>query len=425
MRPESQRSPSISAGPAVVLAVVAVGTLLSAMAGSMVNLALPSLGRDLGISIETSRWVVQAFLLTVAVLLLPAGRISDILGHGRMYLFGFALFGAMSVLCGAADRFWVLIAGRVFQGVGGALAMAAGPALLTTAFPAHQRGRVLGLMATSTYVGLMAGPSVAGAIVEWLSWRFVFHFMAPISLVVIVAGAPFLPRGLPPPAVRPGGTGAAMRRLLGLDLFRSRLFLGAALSALCNYASLFAMILLVPFYLEEGLGLESATAGLLLTAQPLMMALTAAPAGWISDRIGSQGLATAGMGLLAASLWGLSTLGPESGICCVAAWLGACGLSTGLFVSPNSSALMGSAPLENQGTAGSLLAEARVLGMLIGVTMASTVFHAWGGRTGAEWTATEFDALSLVLRISAGVALAGAVLAFLRGPRPGLATPGV
>jgi MFS family permease len=402
----------------VILVVVAVGTLLSAMAGSMVNLALPSLGRDLGISIESSRWVVQSFLLTVALLLLPAGRLSDKLGHGRLYLFGFVLFGAMSVVCGAADRFWVLVAGRVLQGVGGALAMAAGPAILTTAFPAARRGRALGILATSTYVGLMAGPPLSGAIIELLSWRWTFYLMAPISAMVIAVGLPFLPRALPVAAVRaPSDPRGLLTRVLGFALFRSRLFSAAFVSALCNYIALFGTILLIPFYIEEGLGLDSGRAGLLLTAQPLMMAVTAAPAGLLSDRFGSRGLATAGMTLLAGSLLGLSTVGPGSGTWTLAAWLGACGLGTGLFISPNSSALMGAAPRESQGTAGSLLAEGRIFGMLIGVVLASTLFHAFGGRTGEDWSQVEYDAMTLVLRVSAGVALLGAVLASTRGPR--------
>ncbi|HUT77540.1 MAG TPA: MFS transporter, partial [Polyangia bacterium] len=289
--------------------------------------------------------------------------------------------------------------------------------LLTTAFPVAQRGRALGLLATATYVGLMAGLSLAGVIVEWFSWRYTFYFMAPISLVVIAVGAPFLPRAASTAPRTRSGPSALLARVLGLALFRSRVFVGAFVSALCNYISLFGMILLVPFYIEEGLGLDSGQAGLLLTAQPLMMAVTAAPAGLLSDRFGSRGLATAGMALLAGSLLGLSTMGPGSGSWTVAAWLGACGLGTGLFVSPNSSALMGAAPRESQGAAGSLLAEGRILGMLIGVVLASTLFHAFGGRTGAHWSVAEFSALRLVLRISAGVALLGAVLASTRGPR--------
>lgn len=401
----------------MILLVVAVGTMLSAMAGSMVNLALPSLGRDLGVSIESSRWVVQSFLMTVALLLLPAGRLSDKLGHGRLYLFGFVLFGAMSVVCGAADRFWVLVAGRVLQGAGGALAMAAGPAILTCAFPASQRGRALGILATSTYLGLMAGPPLAGAVVEWLSWRWTFHLMAPISAVVVAVGFPFLPRTFAAPVAAGSETGGALARLLGLGLFRSRIFVGAVASALCNYVALFGTILLIPFYIEEGLGLDPGRAGLLLTAQPLMMAVTAAPAGLLSDRLGSRGLATAGMILLAGSLLGLSSVGQGSDPWTLAFWLGACGLGTGLFISPNSSALMGAAPRGSQGTAGSLLAESRIVGMLGGVLLSSTLFRTFGGRTGSAWSPVEFDALTLVLRASAGVALIGAVLAALRGPR--------
>ena len=178
----------------LVLTVVGVGTLLSAMAGSMVNLALPAMGRDLAISIEDSRWVVQSFLLAVGALLLLAGRLGDLWGHRRVYLVGFVLFGAASLACGLAGSFVELVVYRVFQGVGGAMIMATGPALLTLSFPGKQRGRALGMLATATYIGLTAGPTLGGLLVSALGWRWTFYVYVPASIIVLVLGLWFLPK---------------------------------------------------------------------------------------------------------------------------------------------------------------------------------------------------------------------------------------
>jgi MFS family permease len=206
--------------------------------------------------------------------------------------------------------------------------------------------------------------------------------------------------------------------LFDFGLFRSRIFTGAVVSAVANYVALFVMIILTPFYLEEGLGFTPGQVGMLLSVQPLVMALVASPSGWLSDRIGSRGLATGGMLVLAAGLFGLAGTGQGSPTWTVALWLGVMGLGTGVFISPNSSALMGSAPRNQQGAAGSMLGEARIVGMLLGVALATVLFSSAGGRTGASWIAGDFQALALSLRVAAGVALAGALAAALRGGRP-------
>ncbi len=450
--------------PLAVLAVAGLGTLFSAMSGSMVNLALPTLGRDLHISLDESRWIVQSLLLVVGVLLLPCGRLSDIFGHRRVYLAGFAILGGASLGCGLANDYPTLVFFRCLQGVSGALAMAAGPALLTTTFPAARRGRALGLLATATYLGLTVGPPLGGWVVSVTSWRAVFLLNVPVSVLVFAAGLCCLPRPAPTAKaaapfdwrgatllvaalplllvflaegtrwgsdtvatwlVGAGGLGglAALllverRRaapILDLGLFRSRMFSGAALSAVANYTALFGALLMLPFYLEEGLGRRPEDSGLLLAAQPLVMALVASPSGWLSDRIGSRALATLGMAIVAVGLGGLALLGAAGEDISLAAWLGVVGFGTGIFVSPNSSALMGAAPATKQGAAGAILAEARVLGMLLGTALASTVFRAGGGLTGRPWQPQDFSALSVTLWVAAGAAALGALAASLRG----------
>jgi len=400
-----------------ILGVVGLGTFLTALSGSSVNLALPDLGQNLQISLALSRWVLQAFLLAVAIALPRAGRASDALGHRRVYLAGFALFALMSLACGLANRFGLLVAGRVLQGVGGAMVMATGPALLTTSFPAQQRGRVLGFLSTATYLGLTIGPTVGGLIVGAGGWRWTFFFNLPLAVVVLLLGA----RHLPAREEHAAGLRPSRWALFDWALFRSPLFCCGALSALANYIALFVMTLLVPFYLQEGLGRDPSRAGLILSAQPLVMALVATPSGWLSDRIGSRGLASAGLALQALGLFCLSRVAAGGTDLRVAACLAVVGLGTGIFISPNSSALMGAASRARQGAAGSVLAEARILGMLLGVTLGTTLFAAAGGRTGLAWGPVDFTAMQSALRWAVWVALGGAVVAALRGERAQLA----
>jgi MFS family permease len=324
------------------------------------------------------------------------------------------------------------------------------------------RGRALGLLATATYTGLTLGPPLGGLIVSVLGWRSTFFFNIPIAFVVVGLGLRYLPgtsrRGRPGfdragavamltglpllllaisegqrwgisswltwLTTAGGLAGIAVfvliqrkqaAPLLDLSLFRSSVFTGSVLSAVANYIALFVVIILVPFYLEEGMGIETARAGLLMSVQPLVMALISSPSGWLSDRFGSRGLATAGMLILAAGTFGLAGPGADGGELQIVFWLSVIGLGTGIFISPNSSALMGAAPRHQQGIAGSVMAQARVLGMLIGVAVATAIFHAGGGRTGSLWRAEDFAAMQMAFYAATAIAIAGALAASLRG----------
>jgi len=448
------------AHPWLVALVVGLGTLFSAMAGSAVGVTLPELSRELGIAVDEAGWVMLSYLLGTTIFLLLAGRVGDLIGHRRVYLAGYFVFGVMSLAAGLAGNIWLLAAARVVQGVGGSLVMAAGPALLTTSFPEARRGQALGTVATATYVGLTIGPSLGGWLVHSWGWRWIFFINVPPTAAIGLLGLIYLPITKPAPRSRidtastvlllagllpfiltvvegprwgaqwlpTAGCAAAglvfltafARRqtrlsepLLNLDLFRSRVFSGAVLSALANYLTLFVATFLLPYYLIEGLGLDYRAAGLLLTAQPLAMALVAAPAGMLSDRIGTRGLAAGGMMLLAVGMFGLATLGPASTPREVVAFYLAIGLGTGVFISPNSSAIMGAAPRERQGTAAGVTALARNLGMLLGVATATAVFQLGGGDTGRIWTTVDYHAMRRAFLVAACVGLLAAFFALL------------
>lgn len=408
----SKAKSSIGAGGKwAILLAVGVGTFMSALDGSIVNTILPIVRHEFNAGITAIEWVVTIYLLTVGALLLTFGRLGDLRGNKPVYLSGFGLFLLGSLLSGRAASPGFLIGARAVQGLGAAMLAANSPAILTRGFPAEQRGRALGIQSMMTYLGLTVGPSLGGWLAAAFGWRSVFYVNIPVGLLALFLGFRFIPNE-PRPAAGEGfdlpgaalftaglivllyglsvgpawgwlssnvlllllGSAALLgaflyveRRapspMLDLTLFNSRTFSVATISAVLNYVCLFSVVFLMPFYLIQGRGLSPAQAGVVLTAYPAVMALSAPASGALSDRIGSRLLSSLGMGIMAAGLLMLGALQPDTGFGQIAISLGVVGLGTGIFISPNSSALMGAAPRARQGIAAGILATARNTGM--------------------------------------------------------------
>jgi len=447
-----------------ILVAVGVGTFMSALDGSVVNITLPVIQLALGTEVATIEWVIIIYLLVVSGLLLSVGRLGDMRGHKWVYIAGFAGFGVGSALCGLAPFVAALIGFRGLQAVGAAMLFANGPAILTKNFPAHRRGQVLGLQATMTYLGLTVGPSLGGWVTSQFGWRAIFYINVPVAVLAVLLSVRFIPADPPAEHVErfdlkgaatfccglvalllglnqgnewgwtsPGVGGAfgsalvllaafvvierrVLAPMLDLSLFRKRLFSAATTSALLNYICLYSVLFLLPFYLIDGRGFDSAYAGLLLTAQPIIMAIAAPLSGTLSDRIGSRLPGTLGMLLMGAGLFLLSRIGPESPAAQIMLGLAVVGLGTGTFISPNTSALMGAAPCHRQGVASGVLATARNVGMVLGVGLAGAVFTtALAGHADPGSTAALFGAVQAGLLMASGVALLGAAVSAVRG----------
>lgn len=404
-----------------VLLAVGSGSFMAALDGSVVNTVLPVIRDTLRSNIAVIEWVVTAYLLVLSGLLLTFGRLGDLRGHRAVYLWGFGIFVLGSALCGAAPSPGLLIAFRSLQAVGAAMLASNSPAILTGNFPASERGRALGTAATMTYLGLTVGPSLGGWLTAALGWRSVFYINVPIGVLALTLSLLFIPNDPPAETDRrfdlPGAAafltgltalllglnkgaewgwtsapillllaGAALlltvfvwlearspAPMLDLSLFRSRLFTASTVNAILNYICVYSLTFLLPFYLIQQRGLGPAQTGLLLTAQPILMAIAAPISGALSDRIGSRTPGIVGMTLLAAGLFGLSRLTDETPFGLVAAAMAVCGLGTGIFIAPNNSALMGSAPRHRQGIAAGILASARNIGMVLGVGLAGAI----------------------------------------------------
>lgn len=445
-----------------ILVAVGVGTFMSALDGSVVNAMLPIIAHELGSSVATIEWVITAYLLVVSALLLSVGRLGDVRGHKRVYLSGFVVFVLSSAMCGAAPSALVLIACRALQGVGAAMLFATSPAILTTSFPSSERGRALGLQAMMTYLGLTAGPSLGGWLTGAFGWRWIFYINVPIGALAILLGMRFIPRDSRPSTSEPfdlAGAGlfalglitllVALNQgydwgwgsprtivllagatlvlaaflwlesrvgspMLDLSLFSSRLFSASTASALLNYVCLYSITFVLPFYLIQGLGLGPARVGLIMAAQPAVMAVVAPLSGILSDRIGSRLLSTVGMAILGVGLLLLARLDAHSGLGAVVVGLATVGLGTGIFISPNNSALMGSAPRHRQGIAAGVLAAARNVGMVLGVGLAGAVFTSVLTRLGPA-PASLFAAARASFVAAAIVAAAGVVTSLVPG----------
>ena len=406
----------------LVLIAIGASTFMSALDTSVVNTVLPVINQSLESDIATVEWVVTIYLLIVSGLLLSFGRLGDMRGHKSVFLSGFTIFITSSALCGWAPSIGSLIAFRGLQALGAAMLASNSPAILTKNFPASQRGQALGLQATMTYLGLTAAPSLGGWLTDLISWRSVFYINIPVGLAAFVLSWKFIPQDrktenqesfdVPGAGVFLAGLIALLLGLnqghawgwtslpilsliviagfflaifilvetrstspmLDLNLFNNRVFSASTISALLNYIAVFSILLLLPFYLIQGRDFSPSQAGLILTIQPITMAIVAPISGGISDRLGTRIPTVLGMLILSMGLILLSRLGPNSPIYEIGIALGVVGLGTGTFISPNNSAIMGSAPGQRQGIAAGILATARSTGMVLGVGLAGAIF---------------------------------------------------
>jgi EmrB/QacA subfamily drug resistance transporter len=415
-----------------VLGLVAVGTFMTTLDGSIVNISLPAIARTFHTPFSGPvEWVIIAYLVVIAATLLTFGRLSDLIGRKPVWGAGLALFTLGSGLCGAAGSLPWLIAARTFQGLGGALLFAPGMAIITDAFPAAQRGLALGLTTVVAALGVSAGPTLGGLITEHMSWRCIFYLNVPLGALAMLAtwkvlgnggrrtlqpfdpaGAGLLAIGLSTLALALSfgqAWGWASVRLLtcltvsvlalmavaiverrarhpiiDFTLLHDRVFVSALLSMMLAMLALFAVSFLLPFYFEVLRGFSVATSGILLTPLPLTIAVIAPVSGWLADRIGSRGLAAGGLAISCLGLLMLARLDAHSSIGQIIWRLAITGFGQGIFQSPNTRALMNAAPKDEQGESSGLLATARVVGQSLSVALAGAIFAGFGSATAAR-----------------------------------------
>ncbi len=455
--------------PRLVLAVVMAGTFLAPLDSSIVNIALPAISAELGARLTAVGWVATAYLLTNAALVLTMGRLADLWGLRRVYSLGFVVFGAGSAACAASGTLGLLVGSRVLQATGAAMIFAAGPAIITLAFPPERRGRALGMVGLSVSAGLTAGPPLGGLLVGAFGWPSIFLINVPLSIGAAViawrrlpdecpVAEPFDLRGavlfalalLPlllalSEADRLGWTSlpvlgmvalavvsaalfvksqmATAHPMLDLRLFSTVPFAAGIAAAVMGFMSLFTVTFTMPFYLLKVRGLDSQAAGLVLMATPLTMALFAPVSGRLADRVGSRGPATAGMAWCALSVAGMSLLGPQTPIALVALGLACIGAGVSFFQTPNTTAVLNATPPSRRGVGSALVGEARSVGMTLGIALTAAVVTA--GLGGADLLsavrplalaerALVADAMGSAMLVGGGIALIAAFVSWRR-----------
>ena len=456
-----------------VLLTVAIGTFMSALDSSVVNMALPSISAYFQTTLATVEWIIMSYLLVISSLLLAYGRLGDMFGHRRIYLLGFVIFTAGSVLCGLAPTILLLIFFRGIQAVGAGMLMAVGPAIVTDTAPPEQRGKALSITAVAVAIALTTGPVLGGILTTVFGWQSIFLINIPIGIVGFWLAKKTIPEK-PDLSIQPFdfwgavliftalisillplslverlgwnnlliilaiGFGFALAvcfvileqrsafPLFDIKLFKNRQFSMSNLAALLNYMAQFMIILLIPFYLQRLRGLPPAEAGLLYFAMPLTTMVVAPISGILSDRMDSRYLGAAGMMVMAVGMGLLSNLKIDSTNLFLITGLTITGLGIGLFQTPNNSAIMGSVPGNRRGIASGMLATMRNMGMVLGVAISGALFSAsnhWfvnllqkKGLSGAQLEQTAFiNALGITYSVGAGLALIAAIISLAKG----------
>jgi EmrB/QacA subfamily drug resistance transporter len=455
------RSPARS-DETVALAVATLASFLTPFMGSAANVALPAIGRELGLDAVALSWVATAYLLSAAVFLVPFGKLADVHGRKRVFVGGLVVYTATSALCAVAPSFTWLVAGRVAQGLGGGMIFGTGVALLTSIFPPGRRGFALGVNVAAVYLGLSLGPPLGGLLTQQLGWRSVFAanvLLGGLAAALAarglagewrespgerldVRGAVLYGLGLSAlmyglsrlPSARGAGLAAlgvlalaafvawerrAAHPLLDIELFtRNRVFAFSNLAALVNYAATFAVGFLLSLFLQSVRGLGAQPAGALLAAQPLVQTAVSPFAGRLSDRADPRVVASWGMGLITLGLALLAFVGQATPLGFVVACLVLLGAGFGLFSSPNTNAVMGSVEKRSQGVASATLATMRLAGGMLSMGMASVVLALFVGReaVGPERAAGFVAGMRAAFLLFTGLCVAGVFLSLARGP---------
>lgn len=448
--------------PWPVIATVCLGTFMGALDGSIVTVAYPTFTATFRVPVSLVEWVGVAYLLTSASLVAIFGRLSDMIGHKRIYVAGFGVFLAGSVLCGTAAGIGALIAFRVLQAVGSAMLVANSVAILSHTVGGARMGTALGVLETAVSVAQVVGPVVGGLLIQASTWRMIFYVNVPVAIGAMllarrtlpplrtgtrgerfdVAGAVTFGAGLgtlllgaslgpiggwASPAVRTLLTAGALLLaaflviegrvrppMLDLTLFHSRAFTGACAAKLCAYAGSFTVSFVVPFYLQRLLRYGPGAVGIAMTPMPAALAAGSLLGGPLSDRAGSHVLAPLGMAVATVGAYLFTRVAPEHGYAGLAFAMIVLDFGLGLFIAPNDALIMNSAPADKQGVAGGVLAMMRSVGMITGLTLAATIVQGRLGAAGGGRSALT-QGIQDVYLATIALCLLGAALSLLRG----------
>ncbi len=425
-----------------VLVVSILGSLLVAFTTSSLNVALPSIGHELSMDAISLSWVTTGYLLASVVFMVPFGRIADIYGRKKVYSWGAVVFLITSCLLLLTNSEEMLLTLRVIQGIGGAMTFSTSVAILTSAFPTGNRGRVLGLVTASVYIGFTIGPFLGGILTELFGWRSIFFVTSLVGLIIVVLvfwklkgdwieageqkidivgsilysltivalvyGFTHLPDivGFVLVIIAAAGFVAFIMLeskvkspVIDINLFRkNKTFAFSGIAALVNYGAAWSVVFLISLYLQYIKGLSPTTAGLVMVSQPVVQALFSPLAGRLSDRIEGRLVASAGMAITFLGLVVLVFLSRETSLLQVIIGMIFLGFGYALFTSPNTNVAMNAVSKRFYGIASATMATMRQIGMIISMGIVMLILNVYVGRV--QIIPENYDAFLISTRVS-------------------------
>lgn len=446
--------------------ITGLGTFMATLDSSIVNVSLPTISRDLATTIDMVGWVILSYGIAIFSLLMVLGALSEKKGFHFSYKYGFTIFMIGSVLCGISSSIYMLIISRAIQGVGASFLISVGPALITRSFPESERGRGLSIISMVVSIGLMSGPPLGGFIIALAGWRWIFFVNIPVCILGIYFTGRFIshfPISNPNKKISFPGAGSLSvglltmmilmllysrgllnrfysiallsvsilafvlfyyfeskpkTRLIGIDIFKNRLFLFSGTSMLLVFVSLIAVTVLMPFYLEQIKGLKPEIVGVFLMTIPVCTFFLAPIAGHLSDKIRARVVSSVGIAVMVIGILLVRNLGQDASVFDIVLSLMLIGVGMALFSTPNTSSIMGSVSRHQLGSASGILATIRTLGITLGVGVSVAVFSFYRTaylKENIDGTAAFIYGYQSVYDIIIPVIIVSAILSLARG----------
>ena len=406
---------------AILLTVLPM-TFMTTLDSSIVNVALPTMARELNTTMAGIEWVVTSYLIVICATILLFGKLGDILGKTRIFKFGIGIFTIGSLLCGLSNTLFMLILSRIVQAIGAGAAMATNQGIITETFPANERGRALGMSGTAVALGTMVGPTLGGLIVSIAPWEYIFLINIPIGILVYIGVIKILPikKKINDFIIDVKGSILFMisitllftsinfgqslgynnlfiimsfiislilfaifirvektsnNPMLDISIFKNRLFSLSIFCGFTSFISIGAVNIILPFYYQDVLSLSPSSAGLMMTVSPIILAIVAPLSGYLSDKIGSEKISALGLSILSIGIISLVLFNVNTSLIIVGALVGLLSLGSGIFQSPNNSLIMSTVKKNELGIAGSINGLVRNLGTTTGIALSTNILY--------------------------------------------------
>ena len=406
---------------AILLTVLPM-TFMTTLDSSIVNVALPTMAKELNTSMAGIEWVVTSYLIVICATILLFGKLGDILGKTRIFKFGIGVFTIGSLLCGFSNTLFMLILSRIVQAIGAGAAMATNQGIITETFPPNERGRALGMTGTAVALGTMVGPTLGGLIVSIAPWKYIFLINIPIGILVYIGVIKILPFKKKASDFKIDVKGSILfmisitllftsinfgqslgftnmfivmsfiislilfaifirveknsdNPMLDIKIFKNRLFSLSIFCGFTSFISIGAVNIILPFYYQDVLSLSPSAAGLMMTVSPIILAVVAPLSGYLSDKMGSEKISALGLSILSIGIISLVLFNVNTPLIVVGILVGLLSLGSGIFQSPNNSLINTTVEKNELGIAGSINGLVRNLGTTTGIALSTSILY--------------------------------------------------